>query len=255
MNLHVICAFRNRPDLLEPSLESIDSQTDPDFTVHVGNDDSDEDGVDEALARWRERRPDWDFHTFRPRIGVIGNQATMIRETPMAPEDVIVFLDGDDRFAHPEVISRLREVYSSPAVDLTYGNYRPDPPHDGCPPVKPIPPEVCADTTYRRWAQRNGTCWNHLRTFRRRIFDAIPDSYMKMRGQWLDGGADYALMTPALELAGGRHFMFDEVLVLYTSDRPDAEWRSKSEGIAKGRRYTASRRALKPIPPLTEIPT
>ncbi len=253
MKLYVVTAFKNRPDLLEPCLETIAAQTDPDFEVLVGDDASDEAGVDAVLNEFSLRRG-WHIHRRPERLGVIGNQATLIRSMPMEPEDVIVFLDGDDRFAHPEVISRLREVYSSPAVDLTYGNYRPDPPHDGCPPVKPIPPEVCADTTYRRWAQRNGTCWNHLRTFRRRIFDAIPDSYMKMRGQWLDGGADYALMTPALELAGGRHFMFEEVLVLYTSDRPDAEWRSKSEGIAKGRRYSASRRRLAPLPPLKEIP-
>ncbi len=255
MKVYVVTAFRNRPDLLRPSLESIASQVGGDFEVLIGDDASDEEGVSEVLDDF-EGRPGWHIYRRPSRLGVIGNQASMILDAPMEPSDIVAFLDGDDRFAHQRVISRLLEVYADPSVDLSYGNYQPDPPHEGCPPVLPVPPDVCrVEGGYRRWTRRNPTPWNHLRTFRRRIFDAIPDSYMKMRGQWLDGGADYALMTPALELAGGRHFMFDEVLVLYTSDRPDAEWRSKSEGIAKGRRYTASRRALKPIPPLTEIPT
>lgn len=254
MKLYVVTAFKNRPDLLEPCLESIAAQTDPDFEVLVGDDASDEPGVGQVLDRFAmvDR---WHVHRRAVRLGVVGNQATLIRSVPMNPEDVVAFLDGDDRFAHPEVISRLMDVYASTNVDVTYGNYEPDPPDPGCPPVKPIPPEVCAKRGgYRRWVRANGTCWNHLRTMRRRIFDAIPDSYMKIDGEWLDGGADFALMTPGLELAGGRHHMFDEVLVKYTSDRPDAEWRSLSEGIARGRKYTNTRPPLRSIPPLKEIP-
>lgn len=254
MKVYVVTAFRNRPDLLRPSLESIASQVDPDLEVLVGDDASDEPGVGEVLDEF-EGRQGWHIFRHPERLGVVGNQASMIRDTPMNPEDVVAFLDGDDRFAHPEVISRLMDVYASTNVDVTYGNYAPDPPDPGCPPVKPIPPEVCAKRgAYRRWVRANGTCWNHLRTMRRRIFDAIPESYMKIDGQWLDGGADFALMTPGLELAGGRHHMFDEVLVLYTSDRPDAEWRSLSEGIARGRKYTNTRPPLRSIPPLKEIP-
>lgn len=255
MNLYVIMAFRNRPDLLGPSIESVVTQSDTGFHLIVGDDASDPDPALDRLLEGAVVSPTVTVHRNPERIGVVGNQATLIRSVEMAPEDVIVFLDGDDRLAHPGVLARVREVYKDPMIDLTYGNYRPDPPHDGCPPVKPIPPEVCAKRGgYRRWAARNGTAWNHLRTMRRRIFDAIPESSMKMNGKWLDGGADYAVMTPGLELAGGRHFMFSEVLVLYTSDRPDAEWRSKSEGIAQGRRYTARRAPLNPLRPLKEIP-
>lgn len=251
MHFYVVVAFRNRPDLLGPCIDSVLSQNDLDYTVLLGDDASEpseqlESVLIDATVMDRVR-----LMRHEQRIGVVGNQATMIRAMPMDPEDVIVFLDGDDRFAHPDVLGRLREVYSDSMVDLTYGNYAPDPPDPNCPPVKPIPAEVCAKVGgYRRWARVNGTAWNHLRTFRRRIFDAIPETHMRLNGRWLDGGADYAMMTPALELAGGRHRMIDEVLVLYTSDRPDAEWRSKSEGIALGRKHVATRRPLRPLPPM-----
>lgn len=255
MNFYIIMAFRNRPDLLRPAIASVLHQNDLGYHLLIGDDDSEpsmelESALVDAMVMDRVT-----VHRHPERLGVVGNQATLIRSVPMSPEDVIVFLDGDDRFAHDDVIGRLREVYSNPGIDLTYGNYAPDPPDPGCPPVKPIPPEVCAKRGgYRRWVRANGTCWNHLRTMRRRIFDAIPESYMKIDGQWLDGGADFALMTPGLELAGGRHHMFEEVLVLYTSDRPDAEWRSLSEGIARGRKYTNTRPPLNPLRPLKEIP-
>lgn len=255
MRFYVIMAFRNRADLLAPSINSVLRQNDLGYHLLIGDDASERDPRVDVVLRDASDAERVTVHRHPERLGVVGNQATLIRSVPMQPTDVIVFLDGDDRFAHDDVIGRLREVYSNPAIDLSYGNYEPDPPHPGCPPVKPIPPEVCAKPGgYRRWVRANGTCWNHLRTMRRRIFDAIPESYMKIDGQWLDGGADFALMTPGLELAGGRHHMFDEVLVLYTSDRPDAEWRSLSEGIARGRKYTNTRPPLRSIPPLKEIP-
>lgn len=255
MKFYVIMAFRNRPDLLRPSILSVLNQNDLGYHLLIGDDDSEPSQELEAVLADAWVMDRITVHRHPERLGVVGNQATLIRSVPMNPEDVIVFLDGDDRFAHDDVIGRLREVYSDPMIDLTYGNYVPDPPDPGCPPVKPIPAEVCAKRgAYRRWVRANGTCWNHLRTMRRRIFDAIPDNYMKIDGQWLDGGADFALMTPGLELAGGRHHMFDEVLVVYTSDRPDAEWRSLSEGIARGRKYTNTRPPLRSIPPLKEIP-
>lgn len=253
MKLWVVTAFRNRGDLLERSLYSIGTQTDSNFGVLIGDDHSDDPKVAEVLDSLGDSGlpPNWSVHRRPERLSVVGNQATLIRSVPMAPEDVLVFLDGDDRFAHPEVLSRLREVYSDPHVDLTYGSYQADPPNDGCLPARPIPTEVCAVRGgYRKWYAANGTAWNHLRTFRRRIFDAIPDSYMRVNGQWLEGGADYALMTPALELAGGRHRFIPETLALYTSDRPDAEWRTVSEGINFTHRYVRRRPPLAPLPPM-----
>lgn len=251
MKFYVIMAFRNRPDLLRPSILSVLNQNDLGYHLLIGDDDSEPSQELEAVLADAWVMDRITVHRHPERLGVVGNQATLIRSVPMNPEDVIVFLDGDDRFAHDDVIGRLREVYSDPMIDLTYGSYAPVPPDAGCKPARPIPPEVCRTVGgYRKWVRANsGVPWNHLRTMRRRIFDAIPKQRMKREGRWLEGAADYALMDPAFELAGGRHFMFDEVLVLYTSDRPDAEWRSKSEVLKADRRYLSRQRPLRPMKP------
>lgn len=251
MKLWVVCAFRNRGDLLGPCLASIAAQDDSDFGVLIGDDASDDRTVGPVLADASRDHPDWVIVRRDRRMSVVGNQATLIRSQEMDPADVLVFLDGDDRFAHPSVLSRLREVYADGAIDLTYGSYRPEPPDPGCQMARPIPTEVCSEFGgYRRWARSNGTAWNHLRTFRRRIFDAIPPGHLKRNNRWLEGGADFAMMTPALELAGGRHQFIPEVLVVYTSDRPDAEWRTQTPGIRVTHRYVNSRRPLRALLPM-----
>lgn len=251
MRFWVVVAFRNRADLLHGSLRSIGEQLDEDFGVLIGDDASDDPDVPMELEIYSALHPDWYIHQRPKRLNVIGNQVSLIRSVDMAPEDVIVFLDGDDRFAHPHVLELLRQIYEDPMVDLTYGSYRPDPPDAGCLMARPIPTDVCEKKGgYRAWARGHGTAWNHLRTFRRRIFDAIPESHMKAQGRWLEGGADFAMMNPALELAGGRHRFIEDVLVIYTSDRLDAEWRSQTPGIKFTHRYIRRQRPLMPLPPM-----
>lgn len=251
MRLHVLVAFRNRADLLDRCLQSIAEQTDHDFAVIVADDASDEAAVDDVLAAWVLDQPHDGWFTFRrpERLGTLHNQVDAIRSVPMAADDVIVFVDGDDRLAHPGALERVRAEYQSGPVELTYGSYQPDPPSSTCPAVRPIPADVCRRRGgYRQWARRNGTVWNHLRTMRRRIFDAIPVSYFVRDGDWLQTCPDHALMTPALELAGGRHRMIDDTLLLYTSDRPDAEWRVGSEVELRNYPWVMSRPPLRPLP-------
>ena len=112
-------------------------------------------------------------------------------------------------------------------------------------------PNAVLTRWWRRWDQAIEV-FDHtvLRTFRRRIFDAIPESYLVRDGEWLDACPDHALMTPALELAGGRHRMIDETLLIYTSDRPDAEWRVDGARINHHMGWVLKRPPLQPLPPL-----
>lgn len=249
MRLWCVVAFRNRGDLLDRCLQSIAEQTDHDFGVVVADDASTDTDVADVMVRWAREQPGWLMVTRVERLGTLHNQVDAIRAAPMAADDVIVFVDGDDRLAHPGALERVRAEYQSGPVELTYGSYQPDPPSSTCPAVRPIPADVCRRRGgYRQWARRNGTVWNHLRTMRRRIFDAIPVSYFVRDGVWLQTCPDHALMTPALELAGGRHRMIDDTLLLYTSDRPDAEWRVGGEPELRNYPWVMSRPPLRPLP-------
>ena len=50
-----------------------------------------------------------------------------------------------------------------------------------------------------RWWDSN--VWQHLRTFRQRLFDAINVEDLKIGGEWIDVATDWAFMVPIIEMA------------------------------------------------------
>lgn len=43
--------------------------------------------------------------------------------------------------------------------------------------------------------------WQHLRTFRKRLFDAVPDDALRLDGKYVDVASDWAFMIPIVEMA------------------------------------------------------
>jgi hypothetical protein len=117
------------------------------------------------------------------------NNTIAIREICSNPESVIVTLDMDDALIGDRVIECLRECYRTGA-DLTVGSMlRTD---KWC--------EYPATFEDPRKA-RGGNVWQHLRSFRKYLFDAIPESYFKIDGEWIPSAEDWAFMIPMAEMA------------------------------------------------------
>ena len=57
---------------------------------------------------------------------------------------------------------------------------------------------VCFDYPRRH---RGGDVWQHLRSFRKRLFDAIPDEDLRLDGEYIDLANDWAYMLPIVEMA------------------------------------------------------
>lgn len=57
---------------------------------------------------------------------------------------------------------------------------------------------VCFDRPRER---RGGNVWQHLRSFRKRLFDAIPDAALRLDGEYIDLANDWAFMIPIVEMA------------------------------------------------------
>lgn len=168
------------------------------------------------------------------RHGAVRNQYEMIMRLRPHKEDVIVFLDLDgDQLAHPDVLAHLEQYYADGTL-VTYGNYRPVPDDPGCQPPRPFPDDVVRGRRYRKYLQSVYCAFNHLRTMKGKVFDAIPlDQFMWHRGphagEWYPAGTDYAFMAAALEVADGRYRCVDEVLCLYNAANPQADWRRHGE--------------------------
>lgn len=237
----VICTFRNTGGRIDKCVDSLVAQQDKDlFKVVFVDDASDND--DSTSAELAAKDYGWIYRKNEIRLGPTANQALSIREFVDDPEDVIVWLDGDDALTGPDTFSYLESVYSYPNVWMSYGQYRPVPHEPLCSPAAEYPPATMRSNNYRFIAG-----FNHLRTMKKFVFDHIPDEYMQLHGDWSPAGADCLMMTSALEICGGRYAFNNRVLVDYTSDNPGSE---VNMDISLTQAVHARSKQLKPLPSL-----
>ena len=125
----------------------------------------------------------------RRRRGLLANMVTAIRMICTDPETVIVTLDADDALLGDRVLERLAAEYARGA-DVTVGSMlRTD---------KATEYPVCFDRPRER---RGGNVWQHLRSFRKQLFDAIPDEALRLDGEYVGVANDWAFMLPIVEMA------------------------------------------------------
>jgi glycosyltransferase involved in cell wall biosynthesis len=208
----------------------------------------------ELIQRFCEARG-WAYIFNEERRGALYNlyQAAHVLEPEL--EDVIVFVDADDRLIKRDSLSRLRWYYEEYGPLLTYGSYVCDPPDDFVTPAMNFPDDIVRENAYRRWTARDdpdATWFNHLRTMRFHLFDRLrPErDFQFPDGRWFMACYDTATMVPALELAGGRHLMIPEVLYLYTRDNPLSDCRASLHEIEEAHRQIFGRPPLEPLGPV-----
>ena len=125
----------------------------------------------------------------RRRRGLLANMVLAVRMICTDPETVIVTLDADDALIGDRVLERLAVEYERGA-DVTVGSMlRTD---------KAADYPVCFDRPRER---RGGNVWQHLRSFRKRLFDAVPDEALRLDGDYVDIATDWAFMLPIVEMA------------------------------------------------------
>ncbi len=125
----------------------------------------------------------------RERRGLMWNMWEAITRFCAAPQSVIVTLDPDDLLAGPRALERVKEEYEKGA-DVTVGS------------MLRLDKEALypAELTDPR-GSRGGNVWQHLRTFRKRLFDAIRVEDLKLDGEWIDCANDWAYMLPIVEMS------------------------------------------------------
>ena len=138
----------------------------------------------------------------RRRRGLLANMVTAVRTICSDPETVIVTLDADDALIGARVLERLAREYARGA-DVTIGSM--------------LHTDKAADYAVdfkdpRR--KRGGNVWQHLRSFRKRLFDAIPDEALRLDGAYIDIANDWAFMLPIVEMAE-KPIYIPEVLYLH----------------------------------------
>lgn len=143
-----------------------------------------------------------------------------------ADTDIMVTLDGDDWFAHDQVLSRLNREYQNPNVWLTYGQYQ-EVPSGRIGVGMPMPKKIIALNAYRDvpWVT------TALRTFYVWLFKNILLDDLQHDGNFYKVAWDLAFMFPMLEMAAGRMSSISDVLYVYNRLTPlnDDKIRSRQQ--------------------------
>ena len=134
------------------------------------------------------------------RRGAIYNIWNAVTQVCTNPETVILTLDADDALAGSHVLERVRAEYDGGA-DATVGTMLRLDKEASCP--------VNFDEP-RRW---DSNVWQHLRTFKKRLFDAIGSKDLKVDGEWIDQANDWAFMVPIIEMASSPRHIPDQLYV------------------------------------------
>ena len=132
-----------------------------------------------------------------------------------ANDEIIVLLDGDDWFAHDQVLSHLNAYYANDNVWMTYGQYQRHP--DG-------QKGMCApdSTAYLKKGKLRNGAWkySHLRTFYAGLFNRIRLQDLVEQGAFFSSAWDLALMFPMIEMAREHAYFVPEVMYVYNYETP-----------------------------------
>ncbi|MXZ90079.1 MAG: glycosyltransferase [Chloroflexi bacterium] len=229
----VICGRNVEPARFKRCFESLVAQSNGDWGAVVVDDASTNGFGDYAEVLLSELRERVTLVHNPQRRGGLYNTWNAVANFCANPDSVIITLDADDALIGERVVDRVLEEYAGGA-DATVGSMlRLD--KEGHYPVKFDNP---------RWWDSN--VWQHLRSFRKRLFDAIDVADFKVNGEWVDLATDWAFMVPIIEMASSpRHIRED--LYLYEPARPKDD-----QGRRERASVIAQILAKQPYPRLTQ---
>lgn len=133
-------------------------------------------------------------------------------------EEICVFLDGDDWFAHDEVLLWLNRAYENKDTWMTYGSYV-------CYPSyrrgesKKIPQKIHKKASYRNFSKKKFFI-SHLKSAYTGLLKKIRKEDLMKDGRFYPTSYDQALFLPAIEMAGVHAQYIRDILYIYNRETP-----------------------------------
>jgi len=132
-------------------------------------------------------------------------------------DDIILTLDGDDWFAHNNVLSVINDKYNKSDCWMTYGSYVEFPTGNRGIEASKYPISDIKENNFRKSKWRA----SHLRTFRYKLWKKIKeDDFLDWNGEFFRTSIDKVFMFPMLEMSGEKSHYVDDVLYVYNLGNP-----------------------------------
>lgn len=129
---------------------------------------------------------------------------------------VIVLMDGDDWFAHGDVLYDLNALYLHNDIVLTYGQFAEFPTGNSGWLIQ-MPHDIVARSAFREFTPHP----SHLRTFYAWLFKLIAqEDLLDSEGNFYPMTWDQAIMFPMCEMAGERIRFIDHITYVYNIENP-----------------------------------
>lgn len=210
----VIPSYNNK-DWYKRNLDSVFSQSYENFRV-IYIDDASPDGTGNWVKGYIRKYGLENRVTLiqnEKRVGALANIYQAVWQC--LPDEIVVNLDGDDWFAHYDVLSQLNNVYADRSVWLTHGQFIYYPKYTPGFGVE-IPQEIIEKNNFRSFTEGSTA----LRTFYAGLFHRIKKEDLLYEGDFFQAGYDLAIMFPMLEMAGKHIKFIPEVSYVYNINTP-----------------------------------
>ncbi|XOZ32334.1 glycosyltransferase [Halomonadaceae bacterium KBTZ08] len=218
----IICGRNVRSGAIDRCLSSLTAQSYQHWGAIVIDDASDN-GSEEVISRaCRDMGERVTLVRRQRRVGLMANTFLAVRELITSRNSIVVLLDLDDALADPGALAKVARRYEEGA-DLTVGSMVRTDKNTNYPVNFSNPRD-----------NRGGNVWQHLRTFRKSLFDRIAPEDLKLEGRWIDLATDWAYMLPMVEMASNPTSISDVVYLHQPSTaRPPEEKAARERTIRK----------------------
>jgi FkbM family methyltransferase len=200
----IVSTFYNAENYIGRCIESIACQDYDNYQVYLVNDASTDNtlgAIAGAIARLPEDIQDrFNIINNTENRGAVANQVNVFRQLP-DPEAIVMILDGDDSLVNRnDIFTYYNGVYDG-TTEFTYGSCWSM--VDNIPLIsQPYPESVKQARAYRQHHFNWILPYTHLRTFKQRLIDAIPDSaFQDEQGNWYRAGGDGSTFYSLIEAA------------------------------------------------------
>lgn len=220
----VVIPSYNNEDWYQRNLDSVFNQNYTNYRV-VYIDDQSPDGTGDLVDRYlRQRGLKHKCLLIKNevRYGQLFNRYKAIHACDN--DEIVVLLDGDDWFAHDNVLSYLNKIYCQQEVLLTVGNACRS--SNG----KKISYRDYTENELNQFGVRQlGFRGVHPRTFYAGLFKKIKVQDLMHGGKFLMVATDVAFMLPMFEMARDRYQYIHDILYVYNTENPINLYKFKFE--------------------------
>lgn len=208
--LVILITSYNNKDWYQKNLDAIFNQKYSNYRV-IYVDDCSEDGTADLVDKYVNELNQQD------RVSIIKNKTRHFKMNNLwhavhmcQDNEIIIEYDGDDWFAHNQVLQRINDAYKSD-IWLTYSNLV-SWPNGKSGPNTTIPQDIIDTGKFRKF---NGCFWSMLRTYYAWLAKEIALKDLLYEGQFMTRTSDVAIMFPMIEMAGDRFKYIQEPLYIY----------------------------------------